>query len=91
MAINRAAVIGDSCEIIVEVTSPDGVDPMEFVVGAFRSQPEERRVVLLHMSAEAGTKPLQLRLEFTSPIFIEHSITGDKYYKDTKQVDGLNL
>jgi hypothetical protein len=81
MATNTIDVAGDSSQLLIQATNLSGLDPLEFLSGSFRSSPEERRVCTVFFIAAGGTEPFQLRFEFTSPLFIEHSVTGKPVYR----------
>lgn len=80
MATNNVAILGGDNHLFVSATNLSGDLPIEFESGAFRSSPEERRVAVMFLVI--GDKVLKLRLELTSPIFVEHSIAGQDLYQD---------
>jgi hypothetical protein len=74
MASNRVQIVGDRCNLDLVGTNLEGENALEFVIGAFRSSPEERRVATVFFNV-AGSQ-FSLRFEFTSNAFVEHSIKG---------------
>lgn len=78
---NLVVLRGDTSSLTIKSTNITGPTPLEFIIGSFRSTPEERRVsTTLHNIG--GNKRFQLRVEFTSAQFVEHSITGASLFKE---------
>jgi hypothetical protein len=71
---NTVYIAGDSSSLRLEAKNLTTDDPLEFISGTFRSTPEERRVCVVFFNFLGQT--FELRFEFTSPEFVEHSITG---------------
>jgi hypothetical protein len=78
MASNRVYIAGDSSALEIVASNLTGADPLEFVNGSFRSCPEERRVCSVVLNV-AGVI-FELRMEFLSPAFVEHSVVGAPVY-----------
>ena len=83
MADTNIVVVGDSSHLVVSTNRITAVDPLEFLSGSFHGSPEERRVATIFLVTAGGTKTLSLRLEFTDPAFIEHSITGKPVFTNS--------
>jgi len=82
VAVNNVAILGGDNHLFVSAKNLTGDDPLEFETGAFRSSPEERRVAVLFLITGGGSKVFKLRLEFSSPDFVEHNITGKSLFDD---------
>ena len=81
MATNVVNITGDSCSLRLEATNITGADPLEFLSGTFRSSAEEKRICTVFFITGGGTQIFQLRFEFISPKFVEHSILGTPVYR----------
>lgn len=82
MATNVVCLRGDSSAMTLKLTNLTGPDPLEFIVGSFRSTPEERRVATVVLII-GGNQRFQVRFEFTSGVFVEHTITGKPLAQET--------
>lgn len=81
MATNSVHLAGDQSSLLLEATNLTAVDPVVFLSGSFRGSPEERRVASIFIALEAGTRTLEIRLEFSDPVFVQTTVTGKSVYK----------
>lgn len=81
MATNSVHLAGDQSSLLLEATNLTAVDPVVFLSGSFRGSPEERRVASIFIALEAGTRTLEIRLEFSDPAFVQTTVTGKSVYK----------
>lgn len=83
MAVNTVHVVGDQSNIVLHVSNITAVDVPEFLSGSFRGSPEERRIMSIFLSLESGTKTIELRFEFTDPLFVQQNIVGKSVYPNS--------
>jgi len=76
MATDVVAIVGDTSTLYVEGTTLTDEIPIVFLSGSFRGGPEERRIVSVFIGLEAETKILEMRFEYTDPLFPTTDIRG---------------
>jgi len=79
MSATQVAIAGDTSTLSIIAINLTGVDPLEFISGSFRSCPEEQRVCNVFLNIAGAS--FELRFEFTSPSFVEHTITWASGYR----------
>ena len=81
MATNSVHLAGEQSSLLIDATNVTAVDPVVFLSGSFRGSPEERRVASVFLALEAGTKVIEIRLEFSDPAFVQTTVTGKPVHK----------
>lgn len=73
---NEVTIVSDTCTLSIRTEALEGAAEMEFRSGSFKGSVPERRVASIFLAIPVGSKDLEMRMEFTDPIFSAEDLFG---------------
>ncbi len=82
MAVSTVSITGDNSNLTLRAVNLTGASPLEYLSGAFRGSPEERRICHVFLITAGGAKTFEVAFTFMAPIFVEHTVKGVPVYQN---------